>query len=168
MTKIILVNDEDHEIGQKEKIQIHVDGDLHRALSIQLYNSRGEVLIHKRASAKYHCGGLWTNACCSHPVSGELTINAAGRRLHEELGYEQIELKEKFVFKYKAAFENGLIEHEMDHVFIGYTDQSPPQIDPEEVEDFEWISVEKLKKDMQNNPVKYTLWFKKIMNHLHS
>ena len=89
MVKIILVNEEDQEIGLKEKMQAHIDGNLHRALSIQLYNSKGEIFIHKRASSKYHCGGLWTNACCSHPHPGELTIDGATRRLYEELGYKR-------------------------------------------------------------------------------
>lgn len=167
MSNIILVNEEDHEIGQKEKMQAHVDGDLHRAFSVQLYNLEGEVFIHKRASSKYHCGGQWTNACCSHPFPGELTIDGANRRLYEELGYKQIDISEKIVFQYKSSFENGLTEHEIDHVFIGYTNANPPQIDPGEIEDYKWISVVNLIKDIQNNPAKYTVWFKKIMNHLH-
>jgi len=166
MTNIILVNEKDQEIGHKEKMQAHIDGDLHRAFSVQLYNSNGEVFIHKRASSKYHCGGLWTNACCSHPFPGELIIDAAKRRLYEELGYIEIDLTEKFVFQYKASFDNGLTEHEMDHVFFGYTDLNPPEIDPEEIEDYKWISIEELKKDMLNNPLKYTIWFKEIMKHL--
>ncbi len=167
MTNIILVNEKDQEIGQKEKMQAHIDGDLHRALSIQLYNSKGELLIHKRASSKYHCGGLWTNTCCSHPSPGEITIDAAVRRLFEELGYKQIDIKEKFSFYYKKKFENGLTEHEFDHVFTGYTDLNPPEIDTEEIEDYKWISIIELKKDMQKNPSKYTIWFKEIMKHLH-
>ncbi|MCK5674214.1 MAG: isopentenyl-diphosphate Delta-isomerase [Spirochaetales bacterium] len=168
MANVILVNKEDHEIGQKEKMQAHIDGDLHRAFSIQLYNSKGEVFIHQRALTKYHCGGLWTNACCSHPFPDELTIDGANRRLYEELGYEQIELKEEFVFQYKNKFDNGLTENEIDHVFIGYTDLHPPLIDSEEVGDYTWISVDKLKHDIQKNPAKYSVWFKKIMNHLHA
>jgi isopentenyl-diphosphate delta-isomerase len=167
MANIVLVNEKDHEIGQKEKMQAHIDGDLHRALSIQLYNSKGELLIHKRASSKYHCGGLWTNTCCSHPFPGELTIDAAKRRLYEELGYKQINLVEKFVFQYKASFENGLTENEIDHVFTGSADINPPEIDPEEIEDYKWISPDELKKDMQKSPLKYTVWFKEIMKHLH-
>ncbi len=166
MANIILVNEKDQEIGQKEKMQAHINADLHRALSIQLYNSSGELFIHKRASSKYHCGGLWTNACCSHPCPDELTVDAAMRRLYEELGYKQIDLIEKFVFQYKASFENGLTEHEIDHVFIGCTDLNPPKIDPEEIEDFKWISIDELKKEMQNHPSKYTIWFKEIMKHL--
>ena len=167
MVKIILVNKEDREIGLKEKMQAHIDGNLHRALSIQLYNSKGEIFIHKRASSKYHCGGLWTNACCSHPHPGELTIDGATRRLYEELGYKQINLIEKFVFQYKADFENGLTEHEIDHVFIGNTDINPPLIEPDEIEDYKWISIDELRKDMKHHPAKYTIWFKKIMKHLH-
>ena len=168
MTNIILVNKKDQEIGQKEKMQSHIDGDLHRALSIQLYNSNGELLIHKRASSKYHCGGLWTNTCCSHPFPGELTIDAAKRRLYEELGYKQVDLVEKFVFQYKASFENGLTENEIDHVFTGHTDLNPPEIDQKEIEDYEWISIDELKNDIQNSHSKYTVWFKEIMKHLHS
>ena len=167
MADVILVDKKDHEIGNKEKMQTHIDGDLHRAFSIQLYNSNGEVFIHQRALTKYHCGGVWTNACCSHPFPGELTIDGAIRRLYEELGYKQIQLKEEFVFQYKKEFDNGLIENEIDHVFIGYTDLLPPQIDPEEIGDYKWISVDKLKYDIQENQVNYSVWFKKIMNHLH-
>ena len=167
ISDIILVNEKDQEIGQKEKMQAHIDGDLHRALSIQLYNSKGELLIHKRASSKYHCGGLWTNTCCSHPFPGELTIDAAERRLFEELGYLQIDIKEKLSFYYREKFENGLIEHEFDHVFTGYTELDPPQINLGEIEDYKWITADELKKDIRNNPLKYTVWFKKIMNYLH-
>ena len=138
MVNIILVDNKDIEIGQKEKMQAHIDGDLHRALSVQMYNSKGEILIHKRASSKYHCGGMWTNACCSHPFPGELTIDAANRRLFEELGYKQIDLTEKYMFHYKESFENGLIEHEIDHVFIGNTNFDPPDINSEEIENSQW------------------------------
>ena len=168
MANVILVDKEDTVIGRKEKIQAHIDGDLHRAFSIQLYNSKGEVFIHQRALTKYHCGGLWTNACCSHPFPDEITIDGANRRLFEELGYDQIKLKEEFVFQYIKKFDNGLIENEIDHVFIAYTDLIPPQIDPEEVGDYKWMVVTKLKHDIQENPADYSVWFKKIMEHLHS
>ncbi len=167
MANIILVDSEDREIGRKEKMAAHIDGNLHRAFSVVLYNSRGEIFIHKRALSKYHCGGLWTNACCSHPFPGENTSDAAERRLFEELGFRDINLTEKFVFSYRTEFPNGIIENEIDHVFTGCTDSNPPNIDPEEVAEYQWIEPQKLIKDINKNPVRYTVWFKEIINRIY-
>lgn len=163
MVDVILVNEKDKQIGTEEKMQAHVNGHLHRAFSVLLYNSKDEMLIHKRAVTKYHCPGLWTNACCSHPMPKENREEAAKRRLFEELGYENIELKEIFTFTYKAKFDNGLTEHEIDTVFKGKTDLNPPKINPDEIEEFKWVSIEELKKDILANPQKYTVWFKEII-----
>jgi len=153
----MLVDKSDEVIGIEEKLKAHKEGKLHRAFSVLVFNSEGEVLLQKRAKSKYHCGGLWSNAACGHPRPDEVTINAAHRRLKEEMGFDS-QLKEIFKFHYKAKFENGLVENEIDHVFVGKFD-GKPKIDEEEVSEFKWISVEELKGDMAENPEKYTLWF---------
>ena len=167
MVDVILVNGKDEQIGTQEKMQAHVNGNLHRAFSVLLYNSKREMLIHKRASSKYHCPRLWTNACCSHPMPNETRGEAAKRRLFEELGYGDIELKEVYTFTYKAKFDNGLTEHEIDTVFKGITDINPPKIDPEEIKEFKWIAIKDLQKDMIEHPDKYTIWFKEMMRTQH-
>lgn len=166
MVNVVLVNERDEPIGLQEKMQAHIDGNLHRAFSVLLFNSKDEMLIHKRASNKYHCPDLWTNACCSHPFEGEKRIDGAKRRLFEELGYEDVELSELFTFTYKARFDNGLTEHEIDTVFKGMTDSNPPKIDPEEIGDYKWVSIEELKHDVAANPNKYTIWFKEILKRI--
>mgnify|MGYP001048732017 CR=1 FL=1 len=166
MVDVILVNEQDQVLGQKEKIKAHKDGDLHRAFSVILYNAKGEMFIHKRATSKYHCGGLWTNACCSHPFPNEDTAVAANRRLFEELGYSGIDLIEKFSFVYKSEFDNGLTEHEFDYVFTGVTDNDPPDINKDEIADWKWVSVSELTEDITKKPGKYTVWFKDIMKRL--
>ncbi len=155
---VILVDREDKEIGTEEKMKAHEDGKLHRAFSIFVFNSKGELLLQRRALSKYHCGGLWTNTCCSHPRKGELLEEAVHRRLLEEMGFD-CELREVFSFSYKAKFDNGLIENEIDHVFMGNF-EGEPVINKEEVEEFKWISVDDLKKDISENSGKYTPWFK--------
>ena len=155
---VVLVDENDNEIGTEEKMKAHVDGKLHRAFSIFVYNSKGDLLLQQRESSKYHCGGLWTNTCCSHPRKGEELANAVHRRLNEEMGFD-CELKEKFSFLYKAEFDNGLTENELDHVFVGFSDITP-KINPEEVENYKWITITNLKKDIANNPNSYTPWFK--------
>src|SRR5690606_32010992 len=131
------------------------------AFSVLIFNDKNEMLLQKRASNKYHCGGLWTNACCSHPRLSETPKEAAMRRLNEELGFTtQLTYLGKFI--YKAKFENGLIEHELDHVFVGqYSGIITPN--PEEVEDYKYIRIEELKEAISNEPQKYTVWFKKIV-----
>ena len=158
MTEVILVDENDNEIGTEEKMKAHQEGKLHRAFSIFIFNSKGELLLQKRAKSKYHSGGLWSNTCCSHPMPGEALEKTVHRRLIEEMGFD-CELKEIFSFTYKAKFDNGLIEHEYDHVFIGKFDGKPTP-NPEEVDEWKWIDVEELKKGIQENPDNYTYWLK--------
>jgi len=158
MEYLILVDEKDNQLGLMEKMEAHEKGLLHRAFSVFLFNSKGEMLIHQRAISKYHSGGLWTNACCSHPRDQEKTIDAAHRRLEEEMGFD-CEIKEVFHFTYKSALDNGLTEHELDHVFIGeYEGEINPN--PDEVESYKYISVTELVKDVAKNPQLYTEWFK--------
>jgi isopentenyl-diphosphate delta-isomerase len=155
---IILVDKNDREIGYEEKMKPHLGGRLHRAFSIFVFNSDGKMLLQQRAKSKYHSGGLWTNACCSHPRKGEETDEAAHRRLSEEMGFD-CPLEEQFTFIYKAKLDGGRTEHELDHVFTGaYNGEVKP--DPEEADGYDWISIDNLKKDMKLNPDKYTVWFK--------
>ena len=130
--------------------------------SVFIFNDKGELILQKRADAKYHSGGLWTNTCCSHQRNGETNIQAGTRRLHEEMGFKT-ELKELFHFIYKAPFDNGLTEHELDHVMIGYYNDEP-KINEEEVESWKWMKIEDVKTDMIQNPDIYTVWFKIIFD----
>lgn len=161
--KVILVDTSDQPIGLMEKMQAHKEGRLHRAFSILIFNDKGEMLIHQRANNKYHCGGLWTNACCSHPRANESLEAAAIRRLKEEMGF-QTELKKIGTFIYKAEFDNGLTEHEFDHLFLGFFNKKPSP-NPKEVMDWKYVEIETLKKDIQSHPDEYTIWFKEIMSH---
>lgn len=159
--EVILVDKEDNQIGVEEKLSAHKAGKLHRAFSIFVFNKKHELLIHKRASGKYHSGGLWTNTCCSHPRVGEELNTAVHRRLEEELGFDT-DLEKQFHFIYKAKV-GDLTEHEFDHVYFGsFEGEFTP--DPDEVEDVEWISYDNLIKDMKTHPEKYTEWFKIIMD----
>lgn len=157
MEHVVLVDENDNAIGTMEKQQAHVEGLLHRAFSIFIFNSEKKILLQKRASSKYHCGGLWTNTCCSHPRENESTSEAATRRLKEEMGMECL-LNPIFSFIYKAEFENGLTEHEFDHVFFGETNQLPT-LNLDEVEDYRYISIEDLKNEIQEFPNRFTPWF---------
>lgn len=156
--KIILVNKEDEEIGTEEKLKVHEDAMLHRAFSIFVFSGR-KMLLQKRADRKYHCGGLWSNTCCSHPRSGETVEDAAHRRLKEEMGFD-CKLKPDKPFIYKAEFDNGLTEHELDHIVIGDYNGEKIEPDPGEVGDWKWIGLEEVKKDVKENPGKYTPWFR--------
>lgn len=156
--EVILVDSNDKEIGAGEKLKTHQQGKLHRSFSIFVFNSNDELLLQKRAQAKYHCAGLWTNTCCSHPRPGEPIEEAVHRRLKEEMGFD-CELKEVFSFTYKAEFDNGLIENEYDHVFTGRFD-GEPILNPKEADDWKWVGVEELKKDIKENPSKYTPWLR--------
>lgn len=156
--KVILVDENDQAIGVMEKMEAHEKALLHRAFSIFTFNNQGELLIHQRAHEKYHSGGLWTNTCCSHPREGETTLEAAKRRLQEEMGFV-CELKEAFSFIYKAELDQGLTEHEYDHVFIGKFD-GEPEINQSEVADWKYVNLENLKNDIVKNPDNYTVWFK--------
>lgn len=157
MEFVVLVDEQDNAIGKMEKQQAHVEGALHRAFSIFIFNSEKKLLLQKRASSKYHCGGLWTNTCCSHPRENESLQDAANRRLQEEMGMN-CELKPIFSFVYKAEFENGLIEHEFDHVFFGETNQIP-ELNLDEVEEFKYIGVDELQAEVKDKPESFTPWF---------
>lgn len=162
MEEVILVDENDNAIGTAEKLAAHQSGQLHRAFSIFIFNGKGEMLLQQRAMGKYHSGGLWTNACCSHPRPNEEPLAAAHRRLIEELNMK-VDLKFLFSFKYKAEFENGLTEHELDHVFVGQSD-SVPKLNQSEAMAFKYVERNELLKDIEDNPDRYTFWFKEIIH----
>lgn len=167
---LILVNEEDKPWGKLEKSLVHQLGLLHRAFSIFIFNNNGELLLQQRADDKYHSGGLWTNSCCSHPRYDEYILHAIDRRLEEEMGL-QCKTEFKFNFIYKTEFENGLIEHEFDHVYFGVTD-ALPQPNSSEVKSWKYIDLHELENDINNFPEKYTVWlqlcFKNILIHFDS
>ena len=158
--QVILVNENDEQIGVMPKLEAHEKAVLHRAFSVFIFNDKGELLLQQRAASKYHSPMLWTNTCCSHQRDGEGNIDAGRRRLLEEMGFAT-ELKEVFSFIYKAPFDNGLTEHELDHVMVGNYDKSP-EINRDEVEDFKWMTLEAVKRGMELHPEVYTEWFKII------
>ncbi|HDZ03664.1 hypothetical protein LCGC14_0128490 [marine sediment metagenome] len=158
--QVILVNQNNEQIGTMPKMEAHEKAVLHRAFSVFIINDKGEIMLQQRAASKYHSPLLWTNTCCSHQRVGESNIEAGKRRLQEEMGF-QAELKELFSFIYKAPFDNGLTEHEYDHVMLG-SFNSEPNINLEEVEAWKWMSPELVKEDISNNPDEYTAWFKII------
>ena len=158
LEEVILVDEKDQVIGYMEKIKAHKEALLHRAFSIFIFNSKKELLLQQRAEHKYHSGNLWTNTCCSHPRKGETVLDAAHRRLEEEMGMS-CHLEKAYSFIYKSPFDNGLTEHELDHVLIGYTDDLP-KINLEEVRDFSYRSLNQIVGDIQENPHFYTSWFK--------
>ncbi|MEZ2414538.1 isopentenyl-diphosphate Delta-isomerase [Muriicola sp. E247] len=158
--RVILVNQKDEEIGTMPKMEAHEKAVLHRAFSVFVMNSKGETMLQQRAAKKYHSPLLWTNTCCSHQRLGETNLQAGKRRLQEEMGF-QTELKELFSFIYKAPFDNGLTEHELDHVMVGYY-EGDPEINPEEVEAWKWMTPDAIRNDIQASPESYTAWFKII------
>jgi isopentenyl-diphosphate delta-isomerase len=158
---IVLVNENDENIGSIGKLEAHQKGLLHRAFSIIVWNNQNQILIHQRAFGKYHSEGLWTNTCCSHPKMGETVIEAAHRRLKEEMGFD-CQLEQKFHFIYKVELENQLIENELDHVLIGKFNENPSP-NPDEVNDYRWISLPELKKEIDEKPTTFTFWFKEII-----
>ncbi|WBV60507.1 isopentenyl-diphosphate Delta-isomerase [Chryseobacterium camelliae] len=158
---VVLVNPEDQVLGLMEKQQAHINGLLHRAFSVFLFNDKGEMLLQKRASEKYHSPNQWTNAVCSHPRNGETYLEGAKRRVKEELGIE-VDLSEKFHFIYKADVGGNLWEHELDHVFTGFYN-SDFALNKEEVEEVRYISMEDLDKEIAENPGAFTEWFKIIL-----
>jgi len=160
--QVILVDKNDEQIGLMEKIEAHEKALLHRAFSVFTFNKNGELLLQQRAASKYHSPLLWTNTCCSHQRAGESNIEAGKRRLQEEMGFV-CDLKEVFSFIYKAPFDNGLTEHELDHVMVGDYNENPV-INKEEVERFKWMTVEDIKVDMERNPEIYTAWFQIIFD----
>lgn len=158
---VILVDENDNALGTMEKMQAHIEAKLHRAVSVFIFNSKGEWLLHQRALEKYHSKGLWTNASCTHPAPSETSEAAAHRRLFEEMGM-RAELTHVHSFTYKALLENNLTEHEFDHVFVGYSDAQPIPHDGE-VMNYKHISYSDLKHDVQTQPHLYTEWFKIIV-----
>ncbi len=161
LTQVVLVDENDHEVGIAEKMEAHRQGWLHRAFSVFVYNSHGEMLIHRRSAGKYHGAGLWTNACCSHPEPGEDMMSAVDRRLKQEMG---MTLKTDKVLKttYRLDMGNGLIEHEIDHVFLGVTD-GVPRPDPEEVEEWAYVAPLTVEADIRVHPNRYTPWFRLLV-----
>ena len=156
--QVILVDEQDNAIGEMEKMEAHSTGTLHRAFSVFIFNSKGEMLLQRRAASKYHSAGLWTNACCSHPSPGEETIHSAEKRLKEELGFTTGLIK-VFDFVYEAHFQNGLIEHEFDHVYKGIYD-GPLTINKDEVDEYSFESLQEIQISLQSQPTKYTEWFR--------
>jgi len=159
---VVLVDSNDNAIGLMPKMEAHEKGVLHRAFSVFILNAKGELMLQQRAAEKYHSPSLWTNTCCSHQRDGETTLDAGKRRLREEMGLET-PLQFLFSFIYKADFDNGLTEHELDHVLLGQSEQAP-QINKEEVGDWKWMSLPAIATDMEENPHHYTAWFKIIFN----
>lgn len=158
---VILVDDKDNETGRMEKMEAHQKGMLHRAFSILIFNSKGEMLLQKRALTKYHSGGLWTNTCCSHPEPGETILEAGKRRLKEEMDLD-CDLEKIYSFIYKVELNNNLIEHELDHVLIGFSNGNP-KLNKDEASEYKWISINEIQKELENNPNLYTFWFKEII-----
>lgn len=160
--KVILVNEKDEQIGLMPKMEAHEKAVLHRAFSVFIFNDNNELMLQQRALDKYHSPGLWTNTCCSHQRDGETNIEAGKRRLQEEMGFVT-DLEESISFIYKAPFDNGLTEHEYDHVLIGNFNGGP-NINLEEVASWKWMPVENVKVDIESSPDKYTEWFKIIFD----
>lgn len=160
--QVILVNENDEQIGLMPKLEAHEKALLHRAFSVFIFNDKNELMLQQRALHKYHSPGLWTNTCCSHQRSGEHNIEAGKRRLQEEMGFVT-DLNETISFIYKAPFDNGLTEHEYDHVMVGNYDDEPV-INADEVADWKWMSLDAVKGDMTKNPELYTAWFKIIFD----
>lgn len=157
---VVLVDEKNNQIGLMPKMEAHEKALLHRAFSVFVFNKKGELMLQQRAASKYHSPLLWTNTCCSHQREGEGNLEAGKRRLQEEMGFTT-DLKEVFSFIYKAPFDNGLTEHELDHVLIGSFDDAP-NINIEEAENYKWMPMEDVKKDIEENPSIYTEWFKII------
>ncbi|MAD97998.1 MAG: isopentenyl-diphosphate delta-isomerase [Flavobacteriaceae bacterium] len=158
--QVILVDQNDNPRGLMPKMEAHEKAELHRAFSVFIFNDQKELMLQQRAKHKYHSPLLWTNTCCSHQRAGESNIEAGKRRLQEEMGFTT-EIKEVFSFIYKAPFDNGLTEHELDHVMVGHYN-GDPIINREEVEDFRWMTLDAVKNDIRTNPHLYTAWFKII------
>jgi isopentenyl-diphosphate Delta-isomerase len=162
MEEVILVDNKDRVLGKMEKIEAHLKGLLHRAFSVFIFNSQNQLMLQQRAFSKYHSPGLWTNTCCSHPRPGESLESAVHRRLNEEMGLD-CQVQNKFHFIYKANVGEGLTEHELDNVFFGFTD-AIPQINPSEVNDWKYMPVDAIRKDMKDHPELYTVWFRIVFD----
>jgi isopentenyl-diphosphate Delta-isomerase len=157
MSEVILVNENDEQVGTMEKLEAHKQAKLHRAFSVFIFNSKGQMLLQQRAATKYHSAGLWTNACCSHPAPGEDTNMAAQKRLQEEMGFSTAVVR-IFDFTYKAEFDNGLVEHEFDHVYLG-VHNGDVYPNPDEVQDFSFKELEEVRDLMSSQPQEFTAWF---------
>ena len=166
MEQVILVDEKDNEIGIMEKQQAHLEGRLHRAVSVFVFNSKAQLLLQQRHHTKYHSGSLWTNTCCSHPHPNEIPLHAANRRLFEEMGIK-CSLTEAYSFVYKAHLDHGMTEHEFDHVFIGISDDTPVP-NPEEVAGWKYIDTDALALEIKTTPEIFTEWFKICINQWHS
>jgi isopentenyl-diphosphate delta-isomerase len=164
MEQVILVSEKDQPIGTMEKMEAHRKGVLHRAFSVFIFDRHGKMLLQQRALHKYHSGGLWSNACCSHPRPGEDTLSAAKKRLKEEMGFET-ELRSLFSFAYKAEFENGLIEHEYDHVLAGHYDGKVLP-NKNEVMNYRFESMDQIKSELEQNPEQFTAWFRLVVHNV--
>lgn len=163
--QVILVNERDEKIGLMPKLEAHQKGILHRAFSVFIINDNKELMLQQRAMNKYHSPGLWTNTCCSHQRDGETSVEAGKRRLEEEMGFNT-PLKETGSIIYKAPFDNGLTEHELDHILIGNFN-GIPEINQAEVSSWKWMTLEQIQKDIRINPEDYTAWFKIIIDKFH-
>jgi isopentenyl-diphosphate Delta-isomerase len=156
--RVVLVDERDRELGACEKLRAHLEGALHRAFSVFVFDAAGRLLLQRRARGKYHSGGLWSNTACGHPRPGEATAAAARRRLREEMNLD-CELRPAFSFIYRAELGGGLVEHEYDHVFFGTCDATPAP-DPSEVEDWRWVTIEELRRALGDEPASYSRWLK--------
>ena len=163
---VVLVDEYDRELGTMEKMQAHLEGKLHRAVSVIIFNSKKQMLLQKRAAGKYHSAGLWSNTCCSHPRPGENPGDAAKRRLYEEMGIK-CELQKMFTFTYQIKFENNLSENEFDYVFAGICDDVPLP-DPAEVSDWKFTDISSLENQLKENPKQFTEWFKLIFKRMNT
>ena len=159
---VVLVDDQDQDLDIMEKMEAHRKGLLHRAFSVFILNDNNQLMLQRRALEKYHSGGLWTNTCCSHPRKGEAVEEAAHRRLQEEMGFD-CPVNKAFDFIYRAELDQGLTEHEFDHLFIGRYN-GEPNINPAEVVEWKWMGIEEVKTDMNQHPENYTAWFKIIFD----
>lgn len=161
---VILVDRRDNPVGSAPKLEAHEKGLLHRAVSVLLFNGSGELLIQRRAAGKYHSGGLWANSCCTHPAIGEPVHTAAVRRLREEMGISA-SLNPLKTIVYRARLDNGLTEHELDHLFVGRSDRLPSP-DPSEVSDYRYLPLPVIHEDMLRHPDRYAVWFRIIVSGL--
>lgn len=159
--QVILVDEQDRELGASEKLRAHAEGALHRAFSVFVFDRAGRLLLQRRAREKYHSGGLWSNTCCGHPRPGEETAAAAHRRLREEMSFD-CELRLAFGFVYRAELDNDLVEHEYDHVFVGEFEGHPVP-DPSEVEEWKWVSIGELRRGLREEPSRYSYWLKTVV-----
>lgn len=159
---VILVNEKDEQIGLMPKLEAHEKGVLHRAFSVFIFNDKNELMLQQRALQKYHSPGLWTNTCCSHQREGESSLQAGKRRLKEEMGFTT-DIKETTSFIYKAQFDNGLTEHEFDHILVGNFHYEP-SVNKDEVASWKWMPMDAIEKDIKENPDQYSAWFKIIFD----